>query len=95
MRTATALFWLCVIVLFAVFGWSFLKLVVGAVLAFLVVLLLCALLLVWTLRRRMRRKLRELRLAVAQAHAHAESVQRRQDAIDTDFEPRNESGPRK
>lgn len=88
MRTSTAVFWIAVIFLFAIFGAAFLKAVAIAI--GLAILLLFGTLFIGAvlLRRRMNQKLRQMQQAfqAAQGEAAAQrrSAQMRRDAIDVE-----------
>lgn len=88
MRTQTALFWLGVIVLFALFGAAFLKFVAIAIGLALLLLFATLLLGAWMLKRRMNRKLQEMQRAFQAAQADAQArhaaAQQRRDAIDVE-----------
>ena len=91
------LFWLAVLLAFAVFGLAFLKFV--AVAAGLLLLLLFGALFVGALllRRRMNRRMAEFREAFERARADAEAQRQahamRRDAIDVDAEVKDPPGP--
>ncbi|MHB1262786.1 MAG: hypothetical protein ACYC2H_13850 [Thermoplasmatota archaeon] len=88
MRRSTLLFWLAVILLFAIFGLAFLRFVAIAIGLFLLLFFGSLLIGAWLLRRRMDRKMAQLHAAFQQAQRDAEQraahTQRKRDAIDVD-----------
>jgi hypothetical protein len=88
MRQGTILFWLGAIVLFALFGFAFLKFIVAAIVLLLVFLFGSILVAFWLLRRRMNRKMAEFRRAFDHAQAEAErsrtQSRMRREAIDVE-----------
>lgn len=84
MRTGTILALLALILLFAAFGWRAFGILALTALAFVLLAVGAVAVGLWAIKRRMRRKLEELGVAVEQHLRSQAEAGRREDAIDAE-----------